>query len=62
MSKNRIGTIKVKITGPDCWVIDRHYQPGETATVPAHIAQEWITTGRATSKVAEVDKWQPEEA
>jgi hypothetical protein len=46
-------SITVKVTGPNCWLGDRHYLPGETATVPADTAREWISTVRATLTVAE---------
>jgi hypothetical protein len=46
-------SVTVRITGPNCWLGDRHYLPGETATVPADTAREWISTARATLTVAE---------
>ncbi len=48
-------TMIVEVTGPRCWVNDRHYLPGETATVPASIAREWIQTRRAVAVAAEVE-------
>lgn len=51
--------VNVKITYP-VWIGNRRYEPGETATVPADIAAEWIEKEQATGVVAEV-KWQPEE-
>jgi hypothetical protein len=52
--------VKVRITGPRCRLDDRLYQPGETATVPAEIAQEWILDERAVP-TAEVPQWHQEE-
>lgn len=54
-------TIKVRITGPNCRVGDRLYQPGETANVPADVAYEWIQTGRAVEVAAEVAIWRVDE-
>ena len=48
--------VTVRITGPDCWDGDRHYLPGEDATVSAALADEWKQTGRAIDKIAEVIK------
>lgn len=53
------GVVEVKITYP-VWIGDRQYQPGETATVPADIAEEWIEKEQAVGVAAEV-KWQQEE-
>ena len=50
--------IEVRITHP-IRLGNREYLPGETATVPEDIAQEWILTERARL-LAEV-KWQQEE-
>jgi hypothetical protein len=50
----------VRIAFP-LWFGDRHLQPGETATVPAELADEWIQSMRATAVVAEDKTWQPEE-
>lgn len=52
MAKKKKG-IEVRITGPHC-EYDRLYKPGETATVPAEIAQEWIQSERALAVGAEV--------
>lgn len=51
--KKKSDLLEVKITGPLCWYLDRHYEPGETAHVPAEIAQAWIDTQRAV-ETAEV--------
>jgi hypothetical protein len=52
--------VEVRIAFP-LWFGDRHLQPGETATVPAELADEWIQSMRATAVVAEDKTWQPEE-
>ncbi len=51
--------VAVKITGPNCILGDRHYQPGETATIRSDIAAEWIRQERAVAVAAEVqdDNW-----
>lgn len=54
MVKKKVNEIVIKITGPDCRLGDRLMLPGETATVPADIAAEWIQTERAMTVVAEV--------
>jgi hypothetical protein len=56
--KKTIEMQTVRITGPDCWLGDRLYLPGETATVPAELAEEWILTERAvsTAEVADGDR------
>jgi hypothetical protein len=46
--------VTVRITGPDCWDGDRHYLPGEYATVPATLANEWKQTERAIDIIVEV--------
>jgi len=59
MAKQKIrihnaGEAKVRITGPGCEYGGRLYQPGETATVPAEVAIEWIQDERAVALTAEV--------
>ena len=51
--------IAIKITGPNCILGDRHYLPGETATIAADIAAIWIQQERAVAVAAEVqdDNW-----
>ncbi len=46
--------IVIKITGPDCRLGDWLILPGETATVPADLAAEWIREQRAVTITAEV--------
>jgi hypothetical protein len=46
--------VLVRIIGPNCWIADRHYWPGETATVPAEYAETWINDRRAVDVAAEV--------
>ncbi len=48
MNKKQVDLVTVKITGPNCRLDNRLYRPGETATVPANIADEWILDERAT--------------
>jgi hypothetical protein len=57
--KKSIEMRTVRITGPDCWLGDRLYLPGETATVPSELADEWILTERAvsTAEAQENDNW-----
>jgi hypothetical protein len=52
--------MQVKVVGPRCWVGNRLYRPGETATVPADLARVWIQEMRALAVSAEVkdDNWQ----
>jgi hypothetical protein len=57
MAKKKKDEMIVKITYPVLFG-NRQILPGETATVPADVAEEWISTERAIN--AEV-KWQPEE-
>jgi hypothetical protein len=51
--RKKKGFVVVKITGPDCRFGDRLIMPGETATVPAELASEWIETQRAVNVAAE---------
>jgi predicted NUDIX family NTP pyrophosphohydrolase len=46
--------ITVKITGPDCRLGDRLMLPGETVTIPADSANEWIREQRAVTIAVEV--------
>ena len=46
--------VTVRITGPECWDGDRHYLPGEDATIPSALADEWKQSERAIEKIAEV--------
>jgi hypothetical protein len=55
MTKKKTNLIEVRITGPQCWLDDRRYLPGETAAVPAETAREWTETGRAVYVTAEVE-------
>ena len=50
----KMGMKEVRITGPNCRLDNRLYMPGETATVPVEIAQEWINDERAVDVTAEV--------
>jgi hypothetical protein len=62
MAKKKTDLVTVRITGPDCWLDDRHYLPGETAIIPEALAEEWIQDVRAVAVTAEDNKkWQPEE-
>jgi hypothetical protein len=54
VAKKKIEMMEVRITGPDCRDNDRQYWPGETVTVPAELAREWIQSERAVSVAAEV--------
>ncbi len=57
---NSTNTMQVKITHPVKFG-ELLLQAGETATVPADLAREWISTERAISMIAEADKWLPED-
>jgi hypothetical protein len=61
MAKKKKDELVVRITGPECWAGDRLWKPGETATVPRQLAEEWILTERALKVEAEVEKWQQDE-
>jgi hypothetical protein len=52
MPRKKVNEVKVKVTFPVMFGA-RQILPGETATVPEDIAQEWISTERAIS-IAEV--------
>jgi hypothetical protein len=54
MSQKKLVT--VRIIGPDCRDENRLYMPGETATVPTKLAEEWIQKGLALAVSAEVVK------
>lgn len=54
MPKKRETMMTVKITGPNCRILDRLYMPGETALVPSALAQDWIDQQRAVEMTAEV--------
>ena len=54
MKKNNDALVTVRITGPDCWDGDRHYLPGENATIPAALAAQWVGEVRADYLPAEV--------
>ena len=53
MADKKIELVTVRITGPDCWLGDRHYLPGEDAIISPALAREWIRSERAVM-VAEV--------
>jgi hypothetical protein len=56
MTRKKVtGMMIVRITGPDCRAGNRLYLPGETATVPAEVAEQWILTERAVIIAAEVE-------
>lgn len=46
--------VKVRVTGPNCKYGERVIMPGETAIIPAELAQEWNQTGRAVIVTVEV--------
>jgi hypothetical protein len=53
VTKKKAEEKTILITGPNCRLDDRLYRPGETATIPAELADEWILTERAV-ETAEV--------
>jgi hypothetical protein len=55
MPKKKIELVTVKMTYPIRYQ-DRLLEPGETATVPAEIAAEWIEKMQAVNVAAEVAK------
>lgn len=48
--------VKVRVTGPNCKYGERVIMPGETATIPAELAEQWKQSGRAVDVAAEVQK------
>lgn len=56
MPRKKTEMVKVRVIGPNCKYGDRVIMPGETATIPAELAEGWILSMRAVIIAAEVKK------